>query len=110
LLDHGADANAKDKLKDYGDSCLMQAAAKGHLEIVKALLAKGGRVNDANQKGYTPLIYASWFGHVETVKALLGSRANVSARAKNGMTALMLAEKHRHQAVVELLRVAHKIK
>jgi ankyrin repeat protein len=110
LLGHGADPNARDKVKGYGDSCLMQAAAKGHVEIVKDLIRKGARVNDANEQGFTPLIYAAWFGHLEVVEILLKAGTRINAKAKNGDTALKLAEKHGYPEVAEILRRESKKK
>jgi ankyrin repeat protein len=52
LLTNKADINAKD---DQGNTPLHYAARWGHADIVKLLLACGGRVGATNLKGQTPL-------------------------------------------------------
>ncbi|WP_115718472.1 ankyrin repeat domain-containing protein [Gallaecimonas mangrovi] len=57
LLDAGADINAVD---DDGDSALHLAAAMGATQQTEALLARGARVDDYNNNGFTPLLRAIW--------------------------------------------------
>jgi len=49
-LDEGADVNARDC---DGDTALMLAAERGHIELVKVLLKNGADVNAANLNGET---------------------------------------------------------
>jgi len=69
LLDQGADVNAKFR---YGTTALFKAAERGHIEIVKLLLARGA---DATVKdtfyGQTALGWALDDDHLEIVEVLL---------------------------------------
>jgi len=56
FLDQGVDTN---KMKDVNESTpLHLAALHGHVEVVKALLAKGAKANEADVAGKTPLDFA----------------------------------------------------
>ena len=87
----------------YGNTALMLAAAKGHKEIVGALLEKDANVNAANQYGNTALIWAAENGHVATVSALLEKGANVNTKNQYGDTALIWAAKNGHLEIVRAL-------
>ena len=69
LLDQGADVNAKFR---YGTTALFKAAERGHVEIVKLLLARGA---DATVKdtfyGATAMTWALDGDHLEVVSVLL---------------------------------------
>jgi hypothetical protein len=69
LLDQGADVNAKFR---YGATALFKAAERGHVEIVKLLLARGA---DATVKdtfyGATAMTWALDGDHLEVVDVLL---------------------------------------
>jgi ankyrin repeat protein len=95
LLAQGASASATATgWSDVGHTALMAASKKGHLEIVKLLIAKGARVN-AREKdtdrscGTTALMYASYECHPSVVEVLIAAGANVNARMTGGSTALM---------------------
>ena len=69
LIKNGANLEKKDH---RGYTALISASREGHIEIVKALLDAGAKVNDIDfHKGYTALIWASCNGCVEVVKTLL---------------------------------------
>ena len=69
LLDQGADVNAKFR---YGTTALFKAAERGHVEIVKLLLARGA---DATVKdtfyGATAMTWALDSDHLNVVEVLL---------------------------------------
>ena len=67
------------------------ASGKGHIGIVRELLARGANANAAYRTGATPLIMASWKGHVDVVRALLAAGANKRHVANNGKTAASVA-------------------
>ena len=69
LLDQGAEVNAKFR---YGTTALFKAAERGHLEIVKLLLARGADVTVKDTfYGATALTWALDNDHLEIVTLLL---------------------------------------
>lgn len=69
LLDQGAEVNAKFR---YGTTALFKAAERGHLEIVKLLLARGADVTVKDTfYGATALTWALDNDHIEIVTLLL---------------------------------------
>ena len=72
------------------------------VEIVRLLLEKGARVNQADVYR-TPLMLATQRGYVETVKLLLAKGADVNAIVKEDVTALAIAVRINNTAVVRLL-------
>jgi ankyrin repeat protein len=84
-----------------GNTALMMAAYKGNVPGVKALLAKGARVN---QVGWTPLHYAAAGGDAEVVRLLTKHKAELDARTPHMFTPLMLAAREgRENALAALL-------
>ena len=81
----------------------MQAASRGHGEIVRLLLSGGADVEAKNDNGGTALIYASFQGRGEIVRLLLSRGTDVEAKYNNGRTALMLAALQGHREIVTLL-------
>ncbi|CAM9665345.1 unnamed protein product, partial [Discosporangium mesarthrocarpum] len=52
------------------------ACSGGHLEVAKALIAAGGKVNSGNSYGNPPIYGAIMGGHYETADMLLESGAD----------------------------------
>lgn len=82
---------------------LVNAAAKGDLPRIKALLAANTDVNMTVPSGATALIAASQFGQIDAVRLLLSAKADVDASVHDGRTALILASGKGHLDVVRLL-------
>lgn len=89
-----------------GDHPLINAAGRGDLPQVKALLAARVDVNDDAGRGITALMVASQNGHREIVQALLAAKANVNIKTRNGDTPLIAATQNGHAEVVQLLKQA----
>jgi bla regulator protein BlaR1 len=70
---------------------LSEAAAKGELVQMTALLEAGASVDELSSNGETPLHYAVQQGQVEAVKLLLARGASVNRFTATGYTALALA-------------------
>src|SRR3989442_9855905 len=85
-----------------GNSPLLNAAAAGHVQVVRLLVEKGAAVNVANDRGMTPLSGAVLNGHTRVVAALVDSGADLSAPTVDRMP-LMLAIRARRADVVKLL-------
>jgi len=60
-----------DRPDKVGETVLILASGKGHLDSVKALLEKGADVYDSNKREDTALISAISMGHLDSDKALL---------------------------------------
>ncbi|KAJ7526360.1 hypothetical protein O6H91_16G003700 [Diphasiastrum complanatum] len=76
------------------------ASQKGHIQIVRVLLAAGASVSSRTRKGMTPLHYAVQGSHKDLIKLLVKRGANVSAENKAGKRPLDLAK---DQSIIELL-------
>eukprot|EP00798_Chlamydomonas_sp_ICE-L_P029755 gene29755-biopygen4378 len=86
LLVQGANVNCKDS-----ETPLHWAAQKGHVQCVRALLARGAVVDPKTVSGSTPLHKAAWRGHVECIKALLDNGADINSQCHDGWTPLHCA-------------------
>lgn len=73
---------------EQDESPLMIASLKGHLPLVKTLVARDA---DVNKTGWTPLHYAATGGHVAVIEHLLEHSAYIDAESPNGTTPLMMA-------------------
>jgi ankyrin repeat protein len=82
------------------ESPLMMACLKGHLEMVKKLIARDA---DVNKPGWTPLHYAATSGHLAVIELLLEHHAFIDAESPNGTTPLMMAAHYGTPAAVKLL-------
>ncbi|MHB2025172.1 MAG: ankyrin repeat domain-containing protein [Elusimicrobiota bacterium] len=92
LLDHGADANIKDR--QQGATALMYASAQGQTSIDQILLEHGAKINTADNTGYTALMFAVAADHVDTARFLVEHGANADLKDAKGQTAMDLAGKN----------------
>jgi ankyrin repeat protein len=67
--------------------------AKGDLETVQKLIARGADVNEKSN-GMTPVMYAAKFNRTEILKLLITHGADLRAKSDKKMTALKYAELH----------------
>lgn len=65
--------------KNRGITALGAAALAGHLEIVKALVEAGAKLEAKDNAGITPLAHAASLSRVAVVEYLISKGANVSA-------------------------------
>ena len=86
-------------------SALMLASVKGHVEVVKGLLAqKSIDVNLQSDGKQTALLLAASRGHLEIVKLLLQhAQVEINHQDSYGYTALSQAAEHGQVLIVELL-------
>ncbi len=103
LLDAGAFVNAVDPFQE--ESALMWAAAEGHTDMVKTLLAAGADPNlqahvtyieerkdaDHPSGGFTAMMFAARNGHEQVVRALMEGGADPKLTNADGATATMIA-------------------
>jgi len=128
LLQKGADP---DGTNEHGWTCLLEAASRGSLKVVEALLDRRANVNaqcpakvdpadyawDAAFRGmgsqagvdphrnarWTALMEAASKGHVAIAQALLSRNADVNSKTRSGKTALMEAAMNGHTPVVQAI-------
>ncbi len=78
----------------HGESPLMMAALKGHLQAARTLIERGA---DVNKTGWTPLHYAASSnqpGQEDIVALLLEHHAYIDAASPNGTTPLMMSAQY----------------
>ena len=93
----------QDLLNAAGESAMMMAALKGHLDWVKRLLDRGARIEGLEPRAWTALHYAATGPEPQTVQVLLARGAMVDARSPNGTTPLMMAARYGTDPSVDLL-------
>ena len=67
--------------------------AKGDIDTVKTLIARGEDVNEKSN-GMTPVMYAAKYNRTDILKLLIEQDANLKAKSDKGYTALKYAELH----------------
>jgi len=84
---------------------LIDAARLGKRDAAAGLLARGAKVDSADQNGRTPLRWAAFRGHTDVMQLLLDRGAKVDAQDRWGSSVLMAAARRgRLEAVRVLLR------
>ncbi len=98
-LEVGTDGVAEIKIKQ---TLLCRAAKWGDVDLIDFLITKGAEVNQTDNAGFTPLVYAAKNGHLDAATELLGKGAWADADVNHG-TAMKHATKNGHKAIVALL-------
>ncbi|KAI1610507.1 allantoicase [Exophiala viscosa] len=93
--------------KEILQKSLNMAASNGDVARIRKLVGSKAKefvdVNQPDEEGTVPLIYASCFGHYEVVSALLDAGAVVDKQDRNQWSALMWAMTNRHKQISKLL-------
>lgn len=85
------------------EKVLIESAYQGELGRVQGLIAKGARVDAADETGRTALMWAALRGHTPVVEFLHGRGANINAKDSDGQTALIYACRASRPHSVEFL-------
>ncbi|HLJ50914.1 MAG TPA: protein kinase [Bryobacteraceae bacterium] len=84
-------------------TALMQAAAKGHLDMVRLLLARHADVNARDFDDESPLLLAVWNRRADAASLLIAAGADVNAENSDGRTPLFAVAIHGDAALCRLL-------
>ncbi|KAJ1074602.1 hypothetical protein K5549_001297 [Capra hircus] len=115
LYSNGAEVNLhrktledQERIKKGGATALMDAARKGHVDVVEILLHEmGADVNARDNRGRNALIYALLNSDDEKVKAvtrlLLDCKVDVNVRGEGRKTPLILAVERKNLDLVQML-------
>ena len=74
-----------------GDNSLVDAARKGDVATVRALIAKSANVNEPARDGSTALLWAAYHSDLAMTQALIAAGAAVNTPNKYGVTPLLQA-------------------
>ncbi len=66
---------------------LSQSAIKGDLDSIKSQLKNGENVNQVDQWGWTPLLWATYYDHYTIVDYLLRNGADINFKSTNDQAA-----------------------
>lgn len=102
LLQNKADVNVKTKSR-YETTPLMESTRDGKVEIGRALLDAGAKVNTGDRHGDNALNWATYFGQTDFVKLLLERGADFTVTGQTDDTAIEIAIREKHEAIVKLL-------
>jgi ankyrin repeat protein len=95
----------------YHDTALIAAAHRGHVDVVRTLIAAKAPLNHVNDLGRTALLEAVVLGnggrnHTATVEALVEAGADVTLADRQGITALQHARTRGYSQIARILERA----
>ena len=102
---HLTDKKLLSCLSPAGSSLAYEAARRGHVDCLRAILAQGGDPDISNANSLTPLVGAIEGGSLECVKILLEAGADVHHKIESGDTAMFMAAYHGMAETISLLAV-----
>ncbi len=99
LLEHGADPNARSRVRREVISRRLQA----DLRYGERSRSLGSDAEETDVGGFTPLLFAARVGDVESVRLLLAAGADVNDTGPDGASALVVATHSGHGALARFL-------
>lgn len=108
LIAANADVNYADTRTGcykLGNTALILAACRGHIDIAALLLQHGAKtkIDLADECGLSALICAAQYNHPKVLKLLLDNNASIEHPDKEGLTALLWAASEGHTKIAEIL-------
>jgi ankyrin repeat protein len=100
LASHPNDLNSRDSLNM---TPLNWAAHKGHIGIVRELLARGADHQMGDKDSSQPIHNAAAAGHIPALELLIQAGASIDAQDVNGQTPLLFAMLYRHPEAAKWL-------
>jgi hypothetical protein len=104
LLMKGIEIESKDI---FGNTPLILAALKGHIEICKLLLDHGAKIESKGNVDATPLFGACQEGHLSVISLLIARGADIEASNMYGVRPLHVAAQQGHLKIVKALFARH---
>ncbi|MGB3760390.1 MAG: ankyrin repeat domain-containing protein [Rivularia sp. (in: cyanobacteria)] len=103
LIKAGVDV---DSFNYYGQTALIAAVNKNHIDIVTTLIEAGADINlgRGGSNNHTPLMEAAYGGHNEIVQLLIQAGADVNLHTDYGITAIYQAQRNGNPEIIKLLR------
>jgi ankyrin repeat protein len=103
--------NARAITSPYDGTALIAAAHRGHVDVVRALIAAKAPLNHVNNLGWTALLEAVVLGnggrdHTAVVEALVKAGADVTVPDRHGTTALGHARTRGYSQIARILENA----
>ena len=96
------------KVARVGSTQLNLAISKGDLAKVQQLAELGVDLNQRDERGTTPLMYAIMYKQTEIVNYLLKKGADFRAKDNNGFSVSDFAEKSKSEEIIKLVNEARK--
>jgi ankyrin repeat protein len=99
-------STVQEQIDAFASNCdcgppILEAAAKGHMDVIRDLLENGANINQEGRDGRNALFVASQNGQETAVRMLIEARACVNN--EDGMTPIQVASIEGHQGIVEML-------
>ena len=108
LIKEGCNVNTRSG--EYGRTPLMEAAIRGHNQVVEELVREGAHVNVKDEYQLTALCHASRWGHCSVLKTLCAAGADTNVQNQWGVTPLMgAAWEGSDEMVCELIRAGASV-
>ncbi|MFV1993205.1 MAG: ankyrin repeat domain-containing protein [Acidiferrobacterales bacterium] len=82
---------------------LLEAAKGGNQELVISLINSGEDVNQADDSGYTPLMWAARYNYLEISRILVSADARIRIKNNAGLDAIQLAVRFDNYKIVRFL-------
>ncbi len=87
---------------------LLNAAERGNLELVEALIKSGTDIECKDYRGRTPLLLAVWQGHYTTSVYLLDHGANIHVQDDYGNSPLKIVDTWNSKRPDDIYHLVHK--